>query len=154
MGDVFYTWGYLNDGVMLVSQRGIGDGWQLGGLRVGVELGSASHAEARRWSRRVRDMVVETFVTPADALAALLDARSVDAVLLDAIGVREYLRENPAADLHAEYLTLEFYAGAVRNDRRDVLYYLNGAMLTLLNDGTIDALLDRHLGPQPRPVSH
>jgi ABC-type amino acid transport substrate-binding protein len=152
MSDVFYTWGYLNDGVMLASLNGIESGWELGGTRVGVELGSASHAEARRWSRRVQDLEIMTFSTPGETLDALLIDETVATIMIDTISLREYLQEQPNSPITAEYLTSEFYAGAVRIDRRDVLYHLNGAMLTLLNDGTIDALLQRHIGPEPQPV--
>lgn len=151
MADVFYTWGYLNDGVMLASLDGIKDGWDLGRMRVGVELGSASHAEARRWSRRVDDLEIVPFGTPKETLDALLTESSVDAIMLDAISLREYLQENPDSPIVASYLTAEFYSGAVRVNRKDVLYHLNTAMLKLLNDGTIDALLERHIGPEPQP---
>lgn len=146
MGDVFYTWGYLNDGVMLTGATT--DGWQLGGMRVAVELGAAAHAEARKWSRRVRDMTITTYATPDEALDALV-AGDADAAMVDAISIRAYLRRHPAVSLAADFVSVEFYAGAVRFDRRDVLYHLNGAMLTLLNDGTIESLLDRHVGPAP-----
>lgn len=152
MSDIFYTWGYLNDGVVLASLKGIESGWDLGGMRVGVELGSASHAEARKWSRRVKNLEIMTFSTPNDTLDALLIDKTVDTIIIDMISLREYLQEQPNSPITAEYLTAEFYAGAVRIDRRDVLYHLNGAMLTLLNDGTIDALLQRHIGPEPQPV--
>lgn len=152
MSDFYYTWGYFNDGVMLTSLNGILDGWELGGLRVGVELGSASHAEARRWSRRVKGLEILTYGTPDKTLDALVASEVVDAVMLDAISLREYLKAHPDSSIIAEYLTAEFYAGAVRIDRRDVLYHLNGAMLALLNDGTIDTLLQRHIGPEPRAV--
>src|SRR5690606_24078673 len=49
MSDIYDTWGYLKDGVMVAALSGIKDGWGLTGMRVGVELGSASHAEARKW---------------------------------------------------------------------------------------------------------
>jgi len=151
-GDVSYTWGYLNDGVMLVSAGDAADGWSLGGLRVGVELGAAGHAEARLWSRRVRDMTIATFDTPTKAFDAMARG-AVDVVLADAISVREYLKRNPGTDFAAEYLNSAFYAGAVRSDRRDILYHLNRAMLTLLNNGTVDRLLEKHLGSEPRSVS-
>jgi polar amino acid transport system substrate-binding protein len=152
MSDFYYTWGYFNDGVMLASLSGIQDGWDLGGTRVGVELGSASHAEARKWSRRVKGLEILTFSTPAETIEALLNRETVEAVLIDAISLREYLQAHPVSPIAASYLTSEFYAGAVRIDRRDVLYHLNGAMLALLNDGTIEALLKRHIGPEPRAV--
>lgn len=152
MADVFYTWGYLNDGVMLASLSGVEDGWELGGMRVGVELGSAAHAEARKWSRRVKNLEVVTLGTPDETLDAMLTEETIDAIMLDAISLREYLRDHPDAPISATYLTVEFYAGAVRIDRRDVLYHLNGAMLALLNNGTIDRLLQQHIGPEPQPV--
>lgn len=152
MSDFYYTWGYFNDGGMLASLNGIRDGWALGGTRVGVELGSASHAEARKWSRRVEGLEILTFSTPAETLDALLNRETVDAILIDAISLREYLQAHPEAPVAATTLTAEFYAGAVRIDRRDVLYHLNSAMLALLNDGTIEALLERHIGPEPQTV--
>jgi len=152
MSDFYYTWGYFNDGVMLASLNGIQDGWELGGRRVGVELGSASHAEARKWSRRVKGLEILTFGTPAETLDALLDDGIVEAVMIDAISLREHLQAHPESPISAEYLTAEFYAGAVRIDRRDLLYHLNSAMLALLNNGTIDALLQRHVGPEPKFV--
>lgn len=151
-GDISYTWGYLNDGVMLVSPDGVADGWSLGGLRVGVELGAAGHAEARLWSRRVRNVTITTFDTPTSAFDAMVNG-DVDVVLADAISVREYLKQHAGTDFAAVYLNSAFYAGAVRSDRHDILYHLNGAMLTLLNNGTVERLLEKYLGSEPRSAN-
>lgn len=151
--DFVYTWGYLNDGIMLLSPDGLADGWLLGGRRVGVALGTEAHAETRKWSRRVRDMQIMTFDTPAEALYAMTEQQTVDAVMVDAVSARFYGREHPRSVYSGIYLTDAFYAGAVRIDRKGVIYHLNGAMLTLLNNGQIEALLARHLGSEP-PLTH
>lgn len=146
--DVYYTWGYLNDGLLLISRDGTTSGWELGGKRVAVELGARGHAEARRWSRRVLDLDIVTFESAEQALDAVSDSGDADAAIIDAMTARQYA-DRIAACCYTEYLTVEFYAGAVSSDRRDVLYYVNNALLVLLNDGTIDALLAGLIGPDP-----
>lgn len=146
--DVRYTWGYLNDGLMLVSRDGIASGWDLGGRRIAVELGARGHAEARRWSRRVLGLDILTFESADHALAAVTESASADAAIVSAMTVRQFA-DRVAACCRAEYLTAEFYAGVVSADRRDVLYHVNNALLALLDDGTIEALLQKFVGPEP-----
>ncbi|MBK9122248.1 MAG: transporter substrate-binding domain-containing protein [Chloroflexi bacterium] len=146
--DVYYTWGYLNDGLVLISHDEIDSGWSLAGQHVAVELGARGHTEARRWSRRVLDLTVVTFESAELALRSVTEFVVADAAIIDAMTARQYASQI-AACCHAEYLTAEFYAGAVSADRRDVLYHVNNALLVLLNDGTIDQLLSAFVGPDP-----
>ncbi|GIK29399.1 MAG: transporter substrate-binding domain-containing protein [Anaerolineae bacterium] len=146
--DVSYTWGYLNDGLLLISDDEIDSGWDLAGKHVAVELGARGHAEARRWSRRVRDLTIVTFESAELALRSVTEFVVADAAIVDAMTARQYA-DQIAACCHADYLTAEFYAGAVSADRHDVLYHVNNALLVLLNDGTIDRLLTEFIGPDP-----
>ncbi|NOG49180.1 MAG: glycosyltransferase [Chloroflexi bacterium] len=113
-----------------------------------MELGARGHAEARRWSRRVRDLTIVTFESAELALRSVTEFVVADAAIVDAMTARQYA-DQIAACCHADYLTAEFYAGAVSADRHDVLYHVNNALLVLLNDGTIDRLLTEFIGPDP-----
>jgi ABC-type amino acid transport substrate-binding protein len=143
--DTRYTWGYFDNGLLLVSppSRPLSDGQALTGQHLAVEYGSAAHAEARLWQRRVLGLTLELAPTSADALAwAQTGARNVTGALVETLTVLE-----GGAGWHTARLTSAPIAGVVDADRRAVLYHLNTALLTLLNSGDLDRLLERQFAP-------
>lgn len=146
--DVSYTWGYLNDGLLLISRSEIDSGWDLAGKTVAVELGARGHGEAQRWFRRVPDLTIVPYESAATAVRAVANLGAVDAAIIDGLTARAF-SEAITQCCTAAYLTTEFYAGAVSSERRDVLYHVNWALLELINDGTLASLLDSVLGADP-----
>ncbi|MBL8163999.1 MAG: transporter substrate-binding domain-containing protein, partial [Anaerolineae bacterium] len=68
-----------------------------------------------------------------------------DAALVDATSARLYLREHD--EWNTSYMSVSdaLYAAAVRIDRWSMWAAVNDALFSLLEDGSIQALLDRWL---------
>jgi polar amino acid transport system substrate-binding protein len=137
--DVTYTWAYFDDGLMLASPSDatILTGEALSGLLVAVEFGSPADSELRLWTRRVRGISPVQLTSARDAALAVAE-NAADVALLDPITCA-------ASGLHCERLTHLLISGIVRADRRAVHFHINRAILDLLNDGTVDAILARHI---------
>lgn len=143
-GDTRYTWGYFNNGLVLVSlaENPISDGGLLGGKTLAVEYGALADAEARLWTRRVRDLVIQHHPTASEALGALRDGKA-QAAIVDYTTFRTYQAETGWSS-YATFLTDSYFAGVVRADRRAVLYHLNQTLLDILNSGEMDTILSKH----------
>lgn len=141
--DVTYTWAYFDDGLMLASppEAPILTGEALSGLRVAVEFGSTADSELRLWMRRVRGISPMQLTSARDAAIAVTE-NNADVALLDPITCA-------ASGLHCEYLTHLLISGIIRADRRAMHFHINRAILDLLNDGTLDAILARHIPGLP-----
>jgi ABC-type amino acid transport substrate-binding protein len=73
----------VRDGAMI---RGMTD---LSGRQIGVEWGSQGDMVGRRLQRDGMDLTVIPFDTPDALIAALVDAQSVDAILIDNVSLRQ-----------------------------------------------------------------
>ncbi|PZR99282.1 MAG: hypothetical protein DLM69_07520 [Candidatus Chloroheliales bacterium] len=96
--DVIYTRAYFDAAPVLVaptgsSIKGVAD---LGGKRVGVELGSQGDEQARRYNRDhpTAPLTLVTFDLPTDALDALA-AGKLDAVIVDPIATAAWQAQHP-----------------------------------------------------------
>ena len=89
--DYAYSSPYFDAGVALVARagapiQGIAD---LAGKIVAVEWGSMGDMVGRRLQRDDASIVLQPFPTPAEAVQALVDDPSVDALLVDRVTLRE-----------------------------------------------------------------
>jgi ABC-type amino acid transport substrate-binding protein len=96
--DVIYTRAYFNAAPLLVaptssSIKGVND---LGGKRVGVELGSQGDEQTRRYNRDhpAAPLTLTTFDLPSDALDALA-ASKLDAAIVDPIATAAWRAAHP-----------------------------------------------------------
>ncbi len=144
--DVRYTWAYFNAGLMLVTPADsqIGSMDSLSGRRLAYEYGSEGDAEARRWLRRIPSFETQPYALPDHALDAVRLVQA-DAAVVEAISARLYLRQYPAWDVQRIQVSDSLFSAAVRYDREWVYKLLNRAMLDLLNNGSIEAILDAYL---------
>jgi len=143
-GNTRYTWGYFNNGLVLVSrtESPVPDGQSLTDKTVAVEYGSLADAEARLWTRRVHHLTVNHHPTAADALDSVQDG-TADAGIVDYTAFRTYQAQQAWAG-NAVFLTDAYFAGVVSADRRAVLYHLNQTLLDILNTGELEAILAQH----------
>ncbi len=143
-GNTRYTWGYFNNGLVLVSrpESPLYDGQALNDKTVAVEYGALADAEARLWTRRVRNLTVQHHATASDALDSVRDGIA-DAVIVDYTAFRTYQAQHEWMG-YATFLTDAYFAGVVSADRRAVLYHLNQTILELLNTGAVERILSRH----------
>lgn len=146
MADVNYSWAYYNAGLILVSDaaRPVESMTDIPGKRLAYEFGSAADTEARAWTRRVAAFERLPYELPEHALDAVRLGQA-DAALVDATSGRLYLREHRDWQVVYDAVTFSPMSVAVDIDRRPVLHVVNEAVLNMLNDGTINALLDKWL---------
>lgn len=146
--DVSYSMPYVDAGLVLVTQAGAAQAPQrmaeLTGRTLAVEYASAADVEARRWARRLGDLDVLPLDTPDEALAEVQTGQA-DAALVDAVAARLYRREHPGLELAPEMVISEPYAVALRAGERKLLQAVNAALAEMIQDGSLQAILDRWL---------
>ncbi len=151
MDDVAYSASYFDAGLVLVFpalQDQVSTPTvnmeDLAGLVVAVEYASGAEVEARRWSRRMRDLTVLPLTTPDDALAAVVSG-DADTALVDGISAHLFLRHQPGLTLVPEPVTSDPFAVAVRADDGSLLRAIDASIDAMTADGKLDAILARWL---------
>jgi len=114
---VLYSPSYFNAGLLLAvcqDELGIRSPNRLAGKKVGVELGTSAHLEARRLREQARiPLELLTFSSAQEALQALVDG-AVDAVIADSVSVYQFARDPGGIRYLKKFLTDEQYVLAVR----------------------------------------
>jgi ABC-type amino acid transport substrate-binding protein len=152
MDEVAYSSPYYDAGLVLVVPGGGGEAGSmedLAGRTVAVEFATEADVEARRWSRRLRDLAVEPLTTADEAMGAVL-AGTADAALVDSVSARLYLRDHRGLALAEEMVSSEPYAVAVRAEARTLLDAINAALAEMASDGALAEMRVRWLGAAAR----
>lgn len=144
--EVLYTLPYYNAGLALITpvDRPFKVMSELSGQTLAFEFGSLADQTARQWLRRIAPFSTQPYETPDDALDANRLGLS-DTTLADTTSIRLYLREHP--DWKADYtqVTDVLYAVAVRIDRGRTWAAVNEALQSLVDDGSLEAIIARWL---------
>jgi ABC-type amino acid transport substrate-binding protein len=144
-GDVRYTNPYYNAGLVLVtSQTNLSRMDDLSGHSLAYEFGSEADIVARRWLRKIRAFETRPYELPEHALDAVRLGLA-DAALVDATSARLYLRKHADWRAQLNYVTEEWYVGAVRIDRGATWRAVNDALQSLVDDGTVSTILKQWL---------
>ena len=124
----------------------------LAGKTVGVQLGTTGDLlmseEVGEGEDKLGIAGVEQYNKAADAVQALL-TNKIDAVCIDDQVAKNFVAANPD-----ELTTLdtafaeESYAIAVSKDNPDLTEALNGAIAELMEDGTLDAILNKYIAKE------
>jgi ABC-type amino acid transport substrate-binding protein len=146
LGDVRYTRYYYDDGLVLVSsaQKDFATMEDIVGHTLAYAFGSPADAEARLWTRRIGSFETAPYELPEYALDAVR-LQMVDAAMVDATSARLYLKQYPDWDADFEYVTHSLFAVAVRRDRVFEWRLINRALQTMMDEGTIDQIIERWL---------
>ena len=118
----------------------------LNGKTVGVQLGTTGDL---MMSEEVGNLAgVEQYNKAADAVQALL-TNKIDAVCIDDQVAKNFVAANPdtLTMLDTAY-SEENYAIAVSKDNPDLTEALNGAIAELMEDGTLDAILNKYIAKE------
>jgi len=144
--EVRYTFPYYNAGLMLVSDanRPIPTMQDMSGRSLAYEFGSEADLVARAWLRRIAPFATRPYELPTYALEATR-LQLADAALTDATSARLYLRDHPDWVVHLADVTHSLYGIAVRMDRGRTWNAVNQALQSLLDDGTLEAIIGRWL---------
>ena len=148
--DVAYTDSYFDAGQVLIVPAGsaISGENDLNGRTLAVELGALGHVAAQEWQRRRPELVVATYGSVDEALAAVADI-AADSALVDGVGGRLYLRDHEASGLTRinPPVVPEPYAMAVRIGERTLHRRLNEALTELERSGRLEEIAHQWLGP-------
>ena len=123
----------------------------LNGKTVGVQLGTTGDlmmSEAVGNAESLNLAGVEQYNKAADAVQALL-TNKIDAVCIDDQVAKNFVAANPdtLTMLDTAY-SEENYAIAVSKDNPDLTEALNGAIAELMEDGTLDAILNKYIAKE------
>jgi len=144
--DVLYSPSYFNAGLLLAvheDERGIRGPNRLAGKKVGVELGTSAHLEARRLREQARiPLELLTFSSAHDALQALR-AGEVDAVIADSVSVYQFARDPGGIRYLSEFLTDEQYVLAMRPDSGYLWKRVADELARMKKQGFLEALQDK-----------
>lgn len=144
---VAYSISYFNAGQMLVvhqDERNISGVGDLKGRTVGVEIGSEGDVQGHELRKRLRDLTLHSYATPADVLSAV-ERREVDAGLVDAISARQFIRAGGGVRIVEPPVSDELYVVAVRLKDKALLQTINAALVKMRDDGTLVSLADKWL---------
>lgn len=146
--DFAYSDPYFNAGEILIvpaQEIEIREMADLNGRILAVELGAQGHVEAIDWQRRLPDLTVNPYNTADEALAAVARGEA-DAALVDAIGGRLYLANQPTLQRIADPVTLEPFVLVVRIEDELLLEKLNQSLAHLRAAGRLDEITNHWLG--------
>lgn len=143
MGDVLYTRHYFDNGLVLVtsSSSPITQMYDLSRHRLAFEFGSTADAESRAWERRIPPFASQPYELPDYALDAVR-LGIADAALVEAASARIYRQVHPDWQAEMHYVTHTWYAAAVHISKPEVLEHLNATLQGLVDDGTLEQILD------------
>lgn len=144
--DVLYSPSYFNAGLLLAvrqDERGIRSPNRLAGKKVGVELGTSAHLEARRLREQARiPLELLTFASAQEALQALVDG-AVNAVIADSVSVYQFARDPGGIRHLRKFLTDEQYVLAMRPDSGYLWKKIADELARMKKDGFLKALQAR-----------
>jgi polar amino acid transport system substrate-binding protein len=151
--EVAYTAAYYDAGQVLIvpeASAGIEDMADLYDRTLAVELGALGHVEALEWQSRLGGLTIDTYPGVVEALAAVR-AGEANAALVDSVGGRLALRDQSTDEPRLVRLPKpvlsEPYAIAVRIEDEGLREALDEALARLKTTGTLEAIIERHLGP-------
>ncbi len=145
LGDVMYTQGYFDAGIVIVSRAGqFAQMMDLEGRTVSVEYGTAADTLVGRWQRRLHRLDKLPYPNPDAALDAVRSDKS-DAAIVDSISARLYLRTHTDLVISPTPVQPDPYVVAVRLGTGKLAEAISEAIDAMSKDGTLEAIVRRWL---------
>ncbi len=162
MADFAYSTPYFDAGQVLVVRAPLSSAEgeiniekmaDLDGHTLAVEFGTQGDLEARKWARRLSDLVIVPHQTAAEALAAVA-AGEADGALVDHVSALTAMTKTPGISENSKGFELvivgkpvveEPYVVAVRKESHRLLQAINEAIAEMEADGTLEALAAKWL---------
>lgn len=151
--DVTYSAPYFEAGVRLAvrADSPITGTAGLTGAQVAVEWGSMGDMVGRRLQRAGGALTLRPAATPDEAVAALVNDPSVDALLIDQVSLRQAQGAGAAIVAIGPALESNPYVIAMPMRAYDLHTQVADTLSRLRADGAFDALEERWFGPQRAP---
>jgi len=113
----------------------------LKGKRIGVQLGTTGDTLAHK----ITGASVVQLPATSNVMQEL-NARRIDAAIMDNGPATQYLATNPNLTMLARDLTKEDYAIAIKKGNAELLKQVNDSIKAMKKDGRYDALVKKHFG--------
>lgn len=135
--DFAYSAPYFDAGQRLVVPAGssMESREDLSGRSVAVELGAEGHVQATELARRLPDLEIIPYNTPAEALAAVAEG-AASAAIVDNISALMHARNG--LEIVADPVTVEPFALVVRIEDEQLLREFNRALARIMENGRLD----------------
>jgi polar amino acid transport system substrate-binding protein len=149
--DFAYSDPYYNAGQILIApeEANLTTIESLDNHTLSVELGAEGHVLATQWQRQLPNLTIIPHNSPDEAITALT-TQDADAVLIDSISGRLFLKDAPidlfTTPITFETITEEPFALVTRIEDRDLLDQLNESLNHLKQNGTLESIDQRWLG--------
>ena len=127
--------------VIVKEGSGIASLDDLAGKKIGVQLATTGDIYA---SDEFGDENVTKYNKGADAVQALVGG-DIDAVIIDNEPAKSFVKNNTGLVILDTEYAVEEYAIAIKKDNTDLLAKVNKAIEELIEDGTIDAIMNKYI---------
>jgi polar amino acid transport system substrate-binding protein len=147
--DVAFSQPYFDAGLQLAAPLDsvLGGRDDLNGRRVAVEWGSEGDMVGRQWQRDGLDVTLVPYETPQDAVAALIEGKEVDALLVDRVTLRQAQTGGAALKAVGETVTSNPYVIVVPRQAHELLDNVNTGLNRLREVSQLAALEQAWFGP-------
>lgn len=144
--DVAYTVSYFDAGLVLVTPADseIITMRDMPGHTLAYEFGSPADEETRLWSRRIPEFETQPYELPQYALDSVRIGVA-DAALVDAVSAHLYMDQHPDWQPQMHSVKPREYVIAVQFFRGETFDAVNGALVDLIENGTVDAIIEAWL---------
>lgn len=121
----------------------------LPGKTIGVQSGTTGQSYALELEKNPAEgkpaAKVVGYKLGADAIDALIEGE-LDCVIIDNEPAKYFILQNDTLQILPDIFVNEYYAIAVNKSKDPLTAELNGAMIELKNNGTIDKILSNYIG--------
>ncbi|MFV0498386.1 MAG: transporter substrate-binding domain-containing protein [Candidatus Fimivivens sp.] len=111
------------------------------GKKIGVQLGTTGDI----YATDIENATVEQYSKAFEAVQALSQGK-IDAVMVDDQVAKALAENNDDVTVLEDPFTVEEYALCVSKDKSDLTAEINTAIAELKEDGTLQSILDKHIG--------
>ena len=125
----------------------------LEGARIGVQLGTTGDIYVSDYEGDEAGTTIERYNKGADAVQALKLGK-IDCVVIDEQPALQFVKQNSDISILEEEFTLEDYALLTAKDNTALLDQINGALMKLQNDGTVDEIIKNYIGTEEEVGHH
>ncbi len=121
------------------------DDLKAGGYTIGVQNATTGDLYATGDLEDEGLATIERYNKGADAVMALTTGK-VDCVIIDNEPAKAFVEANEGLKILDTQYTVEDYAIAVKKDNEALLNDLNAALQELIDDGTVQSIIDKYIG--------
>ena len=127
--------------IIVAKDGAIAKKTDLEGKKIGVQINTTGDTQV---TEEFGDAAVERFQNGALAVESLKNNK-IDCVVIDGEVAKALVNANEGLEIIADAYSIEEYAIALKKGNTELLDKINAALEQLLEDGTIDTIMDKYI---------